>query len=212
VTVTYDCGEPADRARGISAAINAAKRGDLVVFPTDTVYGLGTDAFSSTGVAALRAAKGRGRDLPIPVLVSSRAALESLTTGLTPAARDLAHACWPGALTLVCRAAGSLAWDLNDGAGAVAIRMPLHPVALEVVREVGPMALTSTNRPGEPAATTMQQARDALGPAVAVYLDGGPSPETAVSTVIDVSGPEPRLVREGGFTREMLLEICPTLT
>src|SRR5215207_5628973 len=136
---------PEERIRGLSAAADAVRRGDLVVLPTDTVYGVGADAFASGAVARLLDAKGRGRDVPVPVLVGSPATLEGLATALPQWGRDLVEAFWPGALTVVCRQQPSLSWDLGDTRGTVAIRMPLHPVAIELLRDVGPMAVSSAN-------------------------------------------------------------------
>src|SRR5439155_4303365 len=139
----YDCSRAAERDRGIAAAVEAVQRGDLLVMPTDTVYGIGADAFKSWSVTALLNAKGRGRDMPPPVLVGSRHTLDGLVFDLPRTARDLVEAFWPGALTIVVEHASSLQWDLGDTGGTVAVRMPLHPVALEVLREAGPMAVSS---------------------------------------------------------------------
>ncbi len=144
----FDCSVPAERTRGIEQAAQAARRGQLVVLPTDTVYGLGCDAFSAPGVRALLAAKGRGRDMPVPVLVGSPRTLDGLAATLTQQVRDLVEAFWPGPLTVVCREAPSLVWDLGDTGGTVAVRMPLHPVAIELLRAVGPMAVSSANSLG----------------------------------------------------------------
>src|SRR5207342_200711 len=152
----------------------AARRGQLVVLPTDTVYGLGCDAFSASGVRSLLAAKGRGRDMPVPVLVGSPRTLDGLAATLTQQVRDLVEAFWPGPLTVVCRQAPSLVWDLGDTGGTVAVRMPLHPVAIELLRVVGPMAVSSANKSGQPPATTLDEAAGQLGDEVDVYLDGGP--------------------------------------
>ena len=132
----FDCADPAQRARGIAAAVSATKLGRLVVLPTDTVYGVGADAFDSAAVAALLAAKGRGRDMPVGVLVGSWHTIEGLVFAMPDGARELIRAFWPGALSLVVRQAPSLQWDLGDARGTVMLRMPLHPVAIELLREV----------------------------------------------------------------------------
>ena len=144
----FDCGDDAQRAAGIASAVNAAKGGRLVVLPTDTVYGIGADAFDNTAVAALLSAKGRGRDMPVPVLVGSWTTIDGLVYTVPAAARELIRAFWPGALSLVVHQAPSLQWDLGDANGTVMLRMPLHPVAIEVLREVGPMAVSSANISG----------------------------------------------------------------
>ncbi|MDG6106085.1 threonylcarbamoyl-AMP synthase [Dactylosporangium aurantiacum] len=205
----YDCSQLAERDRGIAAAIEAVGRGDLVVLPTDTVYGIGADAFKSWSVTALNNAK--GSTAPVPVLVGSRHTLDGLVFGLPQAARDLVDAFWPGALTIVVEHAPSLQWDLGGGDGTVAVRMPLHPIALEVLRETGPMAVSSANKQGQPAAETAAEARDQLGYAVSVYLEGGPCPEPVASTIISVTNSEHRVLRAGAIPIEKLREVVPTL-
>nr|WP_231126535.1 L-threonylcarbamoyladenylate synthase [Motilibacter aurantiacus] len=197
------------RKRGLDAASAAVKRGDLVVLPTDTVYGVGCDAFSFDGVAKLREAKGRGRDMPLPVLVSGPKALDGIAYGLRPVARDLVAAFWPGALTLVCTAQPSLQWDLGDTGGTVQVRMPLHPVAIELLTAVGPMAVTAANGPGMPAPLTADDAREQLGNSVAVVLDAGRSEQSVPSTIVDVTGVVPRVLREGALPVELLQEVVP---
>jgi tRNA threonylcarbamoyl adenosine modification protein (Sua5/YciO/YrdC/YwlC family) len=205
----YDCSQLAERDRGIAAAIEAVGRGDLVVLPTDTVYGIGADAFKSWSVTALNNAK--GSSAPVPVLVGSRHTLDGLVFGLPQAARDLVDAFWPGALTIVVEHAPSLQWDLGGGDGTVAVRMPLHPIALEVLRETGPMAVSSANKQGQPAAETAAEARDQLGYAVSVYLEGGPCPEPVASTIISVTNSEHRVLRAGAIPIEKLREVVPSL-
>ena len=164
----------ADRTSSLAAAVGALKRGQLVVLPTDTVYGVAADAFSPAAVAALLRAKGRGRDVPVPVLVGSWRALDGLAARPTPAVRRLVETFWPGPLTVVVRAVPSLSWDLGEARGTVALRMPLHPVALDVLEETGPLAVSSANASGTPPALDASAAREQLGDAVAVYLDAGP--------------------------------------
>src|SRR3984885_5858573 len=186
MSATYDCADPASRAEGIKAAALALRSGELVVLPTDTLYGIGADAFYPSAVNGLLAAKGRGRDMPPPVLV-----------GTVRAAIALIEEFGPGGLTLVCRANRSLNWDLGDTQGTVAIRMPLHPVTLELLKETGPLAVSSANRTGSPPATTAAEAQEQLGDAVSVYLDGGPCANDVGSTIVDVTGNVPRLLRAG---------------
>ncbi|HEY2950611.1 MAG TPA: L-threonylcarbamoyladenylate synthase [Micromonosporaceae bacterium] len=207
----YDCRHLAERERGIAAAIEAVRSGELVVLPTDTVYGIGADAFKSWSVTSLLNAKGRGRQMPPPVLVGSRHTLNGLVFTLPTAARDLVEAFWPGALTIVVEHAPSLDWDLGDTGGTVAVRMPLHPVALEVLRETGPMAVSSANKTGQPAATTAEEAREQLGYAVRVYLEAGPCPDPVPSTIVDVTGDAPRVLRDGAIPLEKLRDVVPDL-
>ncbi|BBZ08573.1 threonylcarbamoyl-AMP synthase [Mycolicibacterium doricum] len=207
MTELFDCADPENRATGIAAAVSALKEGGLVVLPTDTVYGIGADAFNNEAVAALLAAKGRGRDMPVPVLVGSWHTIEGLVYTVPHTARELIRAFWPGALSLVVRQAPSLPWDLGDAHGTVMLRMPLHPVAIELLREVGPMAVSSANISGRPAAVSAADAREQLGDLVDVYLDGGPSEQQAASTIVDLSGVHPRVLRTGPVTAEAVAEV-----
>lgn len=150
----YDCNDATDRKTGLREAASAVRRGELVVLPTDTLYGIGADAFSPEAVQDLLAAKGRGRGMPTPVLIGSPNTLHGLVTDFSEQAWELVDAFWPGALTLVARHQPSLAWDLGDTQGTVAVRMPLHPVAIELLTEVGPMAVSSANLTGHPAPRT----------------------------------------------------------
>jgi tRNA threonylcarbamoyl adenosine modification protein (Sua5/YciO/YrdC/YwlC family) len=207
----FDMSVASERRVGIDQATDAVRRGELVVLPTDTVYGLGTDAFSPEAVAALLEAKGRGRDMPVPVLVGSPRTLDGIATGLSQAARDLVEAFWPGGLTVVARAQPSLQWDLGDTGGTVAVRMPLHPVAIELLQATGPMAVSSANISGRPPATTVDEAVEQLGESVSVYLDGGPSGDPVPSTIVDVSGDAPRLLRAGAVDEEALRAVAGDL-
>ncbi len=197
MSARYDCADPAQRAAGLTEAAVVLRKGELAVLPTDTVYGIAADAFSPPAVAALLAAKGRGRQMPPPVLVGTRRAAFALVEELNQSGKDLIDEFWPGGLTLVCRASRTLSWDLGDTKGTVAVRMPLHPVALDVLKEVGPLAVSSANRSGEPPATTAADAEAQLGEAVQVYLDGGRCPGPVPSTIVDLTGPVPRLLRRG---------------
>ena len=203
----YDCGDESQRGIRIASAISAAKGGWRVVLPTDTVYGLGADAFDSAAVAALLAAKGRGRDMPVPVLVGSWTTIDGLVYTVPAAARELIRAFWPGALSLVVRQAPSLQWDLGDANGTVMLRMPLHPVAIELLRAVGPMAVSSANISGHPPAVTVTEARDQLGERVEVYLDGGPAEQAAASTIVDLTGMTPKILRPGPVSAERIAEV-----
>jgi L-threonylcarbamoyladenylate synthase len=205
----YDCRLPAERDRGLAAAVAAVRRGELVVLPTDTLYGLGCDAFRKHAVAAALRAKGRGRDVPTPVLVGSARTVEGLAHRLPTAARELTEAFWPGGLTIIIEHGKSLDWDLGDTGGTVAVRMPLHPVALELLRETGPMAVSSANKHGQPPATTAADARDQLGRAVKVYLDGGPCQAPVPSTIVDTTADPPRVLRTGAVSLDRLREVLP---
>jgi L-threonylcarbamoyladenylate synthase len=207
MTELFDCTDSDHRATGIASAVSALKGGRLVVLPTDTVYGIGADAFNSAAVAALLSAKGRGRDMPVPVLVGSWHTIDGLVYAVPPAARELIAAFWPGALSLVVQQAPSLQWDLGDAHGTVMLRMPLHPVAIELLREVGPMAVSSANISGRPAAVAAADARDQLGDLVEVYLDAGPSVQQAASTIVDLTGATPKVLRSGPISAAAVADV-----
>jgi L-threonylcarbamoyladenylate synthase len=204
VSRSYDCTDPEQRAAGLTDAASAVRRGELVVLPTDTVYGIGADAFTPSAVTSLLEAKGRGRDMPVPVLVGTVRAANALVENLGPYGQDLVDSFWPGPLTLICRVNRSLSWDLGDSKGTVALRMPLHAVALDLLKEIGPMAVSSANRSGAPAATTAAEAEKQLGDSVAVYLDGGPCDDNIPSTILDLTTAVPRLLRRGAVSVEKL--------
>jgi L-threonylcarbamoyladenylate synthase len=204
----FDCADAPERAAGIAEAVAAVRQDELIVLPTDTVYGVGADAFSPVAVTTLLAAKGRGRSMPPPVLVGSVRAGTALIDDLGPYGKDLIDEFWPGALTLVCHATPTLHWDLGDTRGTVAVRMPLHPVALELLKETGPLAVSSANRTGSLSATTVAEAEEQLGEAVAVYLDGGECAGPVSSTIVDLTGGLPRLLRKGAVPVEKLREVA----
>ena len=211
VSLRYDCADPDVRPDAIDAAAGAIKAGQLVVLPTDTVYGVGADAFDATAVADLLAAKGRGRDMPVPVLVGSWDTIEGLISYVPTQTRSLIEAFWPGGLTLVVEHAPSLAWDLGDARGTVAVRMPLHPVALELLERTGPLAVSSANRSGQAAALTADDAQEQLGISVQVYLDGGPATSGVASTIVDVTTETPRVLREGAVSLEALRRVVASV-
>ena len=197
------------RERGISAAAAAIKRGDLVVLPTESVYGLAADPFSPRAMRALREAKGRGDDLPVGVLVGAVRTVDGLASGITADGRALIEAFWPGPLTLVVREQPTLAWD--NPAGHVSLRMPLHPVTLAVLAATGPLAVTSAQRAGSAPPRTCADAEDQLADGIALYLDAGETIAEAPSSIVDLTVDPPVLLREGAFSLEVLREVCPDL-
>ncbi|MDT3445266.1 MULTISPECIES: L-threonylcarbamoyladenylate synthase [unclassified Pseudofrankia] len=205
----FDCTDEAARQTGLEAAAGAVGRGDLVVLPTDTVYGIGADAFDASAVRALLAAKGRGRDMPVPVLIGAWRTLEGLVNNVTMPVRELTRAFWPGGLTVIVRQAPSLRWDLGDSRGTVAVRMPLHPVAIDLLGRTGPMAVSSANLSGRPAATTAEEAVAQLGEQVEVYLDAGPATVGVASTIVDCTTEIPRVVRLGAIDLAALRAVLP---
>jgi tRNA threonylcarbamoyl adenosine modification protein (Sua5/YciO/YrdC/YwlC family) len=207
----YACKDRHERAIGLEIASTAIRRGDLVVMPTDTVYGVGADAFVPEAVAKLLEAKGRDRTMPTPVLVGSLETLDGIATDIPEVGRRLIEAFWPGALTVICRQQPSLAWDLGETRETVAVRMPDHPVALDLLTKTGPLAVSSANRTGEPPATTCEQAQEQLGESVAVYLDDGPTPGSVPSTIVDLTSPTPRVLRTGALEIRRLRAVVPEL-
>jgi tRNA threonylcarbamoyl adenosine modification protein (Sua5/YciO/YrdC/YwlC family) len=207
--MVLDCRDPATRGPSVDEAVHAVARGELVVLPTDTVYGVGADAFAPAAVARVLAAKGRGRQMPPPVLIGHERTLEGLAADVPAEVRALVEAFWPGGLTVICRAQPSLAWDLGDTRGTVALRMPADECALALLRRTGPLAVSSANRTGQPAARTVAEAQEQLGAAVAVYLDGGPTSGGVASTIVDGTGPVLRVVREGALDLAALRAVVP---
>ena len=217
----YDCSVDTDLLTGMRLAKAALGRKELVVVPTDTVYGLACDAFSHEGVTKLLAAKGRDRQAPPPVLIGNATALEGLAQDIPQLAHKLAETFWPGALTMILKSQPSLTWDLGETRGTVALRMPDHKIALALLQETGPLAVSSANLTGEPAAITCQQAEIALGSKVKVYLDGGASPKGEASTIVDMTGlvdsvsdsgelvttGKVRIVRRGALSQQKLATV-----
>jgi len=223
-TRIYDCSIDTDLLTGMRLAKVSLGRNELVVLPTDTVYGIGCDAFSAKGVEALLAAKGRGPQSPPPVLIPNLNTLQALAETVPDVALRLAGTFWPGALTMILRAQPSLNWNLGETKGTVALRMPDHKIALALLEEVGPMAVSSANLTGQPAAVTCAQAEAYLGDSVQVYLDGGNSPKGEASTILDLTdivdtyvdgkletSGKIRLVRAGALSAEKIRTIAGDL-
>lgn len=214
----FDCSDSAQLLSGMRTARQAIGRAALVVMPTDTVYGIAGDAFSASAVKKLLAAKGRGRQSPPPVLVGNTDTLAALAADVPAPVTRLAEAFWPGGLTIVLRANPSLSWDLGETGGTVALRIPDHRLALELLQETGPLAVSSANKTGEPAATTAAEAQAMLGDAVAVYLeDGEAAGKGTASTIVDATrltdeGGTLIVLREGAISREEIAEVLPHVT
>lgn len=207
----YDCSVDTDLLTGMRLARQAVGRGEVVVIPTDTVYGIAADAFNPEAVQRLLDAKGRGRDAPPPVLIPGQSTLDALADFVPDVVRRLVDEFWPGGLTVILVAQPSLVWDLGETRGTVALRMPANSYALELLAETGPLAVSSANRTGRPAAATAQEAVDQLGESVDVFLDGGAA-GGAASTIVDASrvteaGGRVRIVREGAVTRAQIQQL-----
>lgn len=203
----YDCSSDRTRKGSIDAAVQAVRAGELVVMPTDTLYGIGADAFNNQAVAHLLAAKHRGTDYPVPVLVGGWDTIQGLVARYTGQMKNVVEAFWPGGVSVVVPQAPSLPWNLGDTKGTVMLRMPLHPVALQLLSTVGPMAVSSANIHGHQAPTTAFKAKQQLEDSVSVYLDGGVAPVGKPSTIVDLSGPVPRLLREGAVSANRIAEV-----
>ena len=208
---TYDTSDPAALLTGMRLARQAIAKGELVVIPTDTVYGVAADAFSPAAVQRLLEAKGRDRTAPPPVLIPGIPTLDALAEVVPDEVRALVKEFWPGGLTIILRARGTLDWDLGETRGTVALRMPSDKIALELLEETGPLAVSSANATGEPAATTIKKAEAMLGDAVAVYLDAGKAGQTA-STIVDATALESpegklRIVRSGVIPDSEIIRI-----
>jgi tRNA threonylcarbamoyl adenosine modification protein (Sua5/YciO/YrdC/YwlC family) len=202
--IRYPTTTDQERDDAVLAAAGAIRRGGLVVIPTDTVYGIAADAFKPDAVQALLDAKGRGREMPPPVLVNAAATLDALATRIPDWARALGVELWPGALTLVCHQQPSLQWDLGETRGTVAVRVPDHPITKAVLDRTGPLAVSSANKTGQPAALDADQAQRMLNTSVEVIVDGGAAPGGEASTIVDATTDTPRLLRLGAISVERI--------
>jgi L-threonylcarbamoyladenylate synthase len=212
----FDCTgeEPGVRAAATEAAREAVEAGECIVLPTDTVYGIGADAFSAEAVQRLLNAKGRGRDMPPPVLIGEPGLIRALAVEVPDQAKDLIARHWPGPLTVICRIQPSLRMDLGDSKDTIALRVPDHELAREILRRTGPMAVSSANLSGQPAALTCDEAIDQLGDSVAVYLDGGELAASGgvPSTIVDFThSPDGEVLRVGALSLEVLRQTLPDL-
>ncbi|ANQ71268.1 L-threonylcarbamoyladenylate synthase [Rhodococcus sp. 008] len=195
----FNCDVLEAKELGLSRARTALRTGELVVFPTDTVYALGADLFNKTAVHSLLAAKKRDSNKPASVLIGSIDTLETLVAVVPVSAHQLIREFWPGALSLILPAASQLSCDLGQTNGTIMVRMPENPVALELLQS-GPIAQSSANLTGLPPATTVEQAWTYLGPTVPVYLDGGSTNNDLPSTIVDLTTTsQPFLLREGAL-------------
>lgn len=195
-----DCRSP----QALKEAASVVRSGGLIVLPTDTVYGIGADPRSPHGVERLLHAKGRGRDKPSPVLVTSIEQAESLALEIPKSARTLMERLWPGALTIVLDAREEIGWDLGETGGTVAVRMPDDPFTLHLLETVGSLAVSSANLTGEPPAITCQMAAAGLGERVDLYLDGGSRQGGIPSTIVRVRDSELDVLREGALSAQLL--------
>lgn len=210
MTLRIPCADGLNRDRAVATAMAAVRRGDLVLMPTESVYAIATDAFSRRGVGALRTAKGYDHLVPLSVMVGARSTVTGIAAGVSDQAKALMEAFWPGPLTLLLAPQPTLAWDL-PGAAPLAVRMPLHPLALALLASSGPLVVTTANLPGMAAPTSVDDALEQLGDGVALALDAGDlaGDPALPSTVVDVTGTEPVVIRAGAVTQADIDRICP---
>jgi tRNA threonylcarbamoyl adenosine modification protein (Sua5/YciO/YrdC/YwlC family) len=213
MTAVYDCSVESELLEGLRAARGAIGRGELIVIPTDTVYGLAADAFRPAAVERLLAARESGPAAPPAVLIPGIPTLTALAETLPAEIDALVKEFWPGPLTVIVEARESLAWDLGETRGTVALRMPDNRHALHLLADTGPLAVSSASISGMPAATTAQEALAMLGDRVSVVLDGGAlegDPAARVSTIVDATSlhlPEGalRILRPGAIPEAEIL-------
>ncbi|MFT4186691.1 MAG: L-threonylcarbamoyladenylate synthase [Micrococcaceae bacterium] len=204
----YDLSDKDQRTAGLVAAKTAINADELAVVPTDTVYGVAADAFSHIGVKILLAAKARGTNFPPPVLISSKNSVSTLARDVPEAAQKLMDKFWPGGLTLIFHAQSTLDWNLGETKGTVALRVPNQEDTLELITLSGPLAVSSANRHGKKAATTIEEAHKQLGEAVQVYLDAGDlGAENESSTIVDATESPMKIVRQGSISAEELQKV-----
>lgn len=194
----------------IAEAARALAGGQLVVFPTETVYGIAADVRQEDAVRRLREAKGRSDTKPLPLMVAGPDDLAAYARDVPEDAYALARAFWPGPLTLILHANARVPEAVHAGTGRVGLRAPDHPVAQAILAAAGgALALTSANRSGEDDTTSAQAAMDALGGRVALIVDAGEAREGRPSTVLDLTASPPRILRQGGITADHLQEVLP---
>ena len=190
---------PANREDAIPQALQILKRGGLVAFPTDTVYGVGALVYDAVAVESIYSAKDRPVEKAIPVLICGPEDLEKVAADVPPIAAKLAARFWPGPLTLVVPKHPNLP-DVVSAAPTVGVRVPDHPVARALLRAAGPMAVTSANISGEASPKTVEEVSLQLNGRIPLILDGGETPGGVPSTVVNCLGTEPVILREGPVT------------
>lgn len=210
MTQHFDCTDAHERAAGLTAAAAAIRRGSLVVLPTDSAYAVACDAFNPAATSKLRAAKGRPADAALPVMVAEPHVLDALLYRIPPVAKELTAAFWPGPMTIIARQQPSLVWDV-DPSDRVAVRMPLHPVALDLLANTGPLAVTGANYSGLPVPLSCQDAQEQLGSSVDIYLESGVMSPQRASAIVDVTVNPPKMLRTGSLTTDQLQQVWPGL-
>jgi L-threonylcarbamoyladenylate synthase len=194
--------------RQIETAAQIVKTGGVVAFPTDTVYGLGANPFLGKAVDRVYKIKGRDRQLPLPILLADELQMSGVVTAVPDVARLLMKRFWPGGLTLVLSKAASFPDNIAAGGDSVAIRMPGHEVTLALIRKAGvPIVGTSANLSNQPSALTAEEVQGQLGSAVDLVVDGGRCPGGIESTVVDLTGTVPIILRQGAVPEEKIKQV-----
>ena len=202
---TESCKAKEPRAENAADAVAALRRGEVIVFPTETLYGLGANALDFKAVDKIFQLKGRDSDQPISALVADREMLDSLVAEVSPLAEKLIARFWPGPLTIVFPARRNIPGPLMNSTGGVGVRISSQPIATELVRRLGrPLTATSANPTGKPAARTVEEAISYFAGAVEIFVDGGGLTSKTGSTVIEICGKEIKIIREGEITRAEL--------
>ncbi len=203
---------PTTSPKAIKLARRLLREGEVVAFPTDTIYGVGAIAFERFAVRQIFDLKHRPPDKALPVFITQVYDLNLVACNVPNRAWSLLQELWPGALTVVLPKVAALPNDVTAGAATVAVRIPDHPTSLELVMQAGrPLAVTSANLSGRPTPTTAQGVAQQLGSDLPLVLDGGPSPSSQPSTIIDLSVSPPRLLRQGALELSTLREFLPDL-
>jgi L-threonylcarbamoyladenylate synthase len=196
----------------IELAVEVLKKGGIVAYPTDTVYGLGADPLNEKAVSRIYEVKSRPHNLPLPLLLADKSDLLKVALIVPEVAWRLVEQFWPGGLTLVVKKNVWVPDSITAGGNTVAVRVPDHPVTIALIRGLGnPVVGTSANISGEPSPVTAEEVNRQLGNKVDLIVDGGKCPGGIESTVVDVSGSSPTILREGAVSREDIAKVCGSL-
>ncbi len=193
----------------VELAVEIMKKGGIVAYPTDTIYGLGADIRNDVAVQKIFAAKRRPANQPLPILLADVSQVENVARDIPDVARRLAQQLWPGSLTIVLHRSNTVPDAVTGGGDKVAVRIPQHPVPIALIRGLGtPITGTSANVSGKPNPVSAHDVRDQLGDCIDMIIDGGRCPGDTPSTVVDVTGEYPAIIRDGAIPREEIEAIC----
>jgi tRNA threonylcarbamoyl adenosine modification protein (Sua5/YciO/YrdC/YwlC family) len=198
--------DPAERGRALSSAASTIQSGGLVIFPTEAAYVVGTDAFSPPATDGIRRLRGIGLETPLQVLVKGASMMDGVASPASDEARELAVAFWPGALTLIVPKSPSIHWQIGGDERYVQLRVPLHPVALELITETGPVVTSVAKKAGGPVVTSAKDAID-LEDEVSVFLDYEELEPAPRSTIVDCTSSRVSILRTGAVSPEELAEV-----